>query len=77
LELIKKGILKKAEIKATIAPAITDAITNMEETLKSTYRAKYHLYPAQVLEIDIAKKVSSGKTREQAITELFEDKQKK
>jgi hypothetical protein len=52
-------------------------LLDMQEFLKSVYRIKRSLYPLQLLELDIKEKESTGKTREQAIQELYMEKVKK
>jgi hypothetical protein len=55
---------------------INKHLLDMQAFLRSFYKSKYPLYPLQVLELDIKEKETSGKTREQIIEELYEEKSK-
>ncbi len=54
-----------------------ERIGKMKEALEATYTSKMMVYPLEVLELDIKAKVTSGKTREQAIEELYKEKVEK
>jgi hypothetical protein len=68
--------LNKQEKQTTTLNDYTPAM-QLQKKLEETYRLKVPLYPLQVLELDIKEKIELGKTREQAITELYEENQKK
>jgi hypothetical protein len=72
------GLTNAKKQEEQITPLIDNQFTlALQKKLEANYRLKYHLYPLQMLEIDIKEKITSGKTREQAITELYEENEKK
>ena len=68
---------EEQEKQSTKENSSSNSYTEIEEALKAIYRSKQRLYPLQVLELDIKEKVSTGKTREQAIEELYKEKVEK
>jgi hypothetical protein len=48
-------------------------IEEMKKALENVYRSKTILYPLQVLELTLKEKEDSGKTRQQAIEELYSE----
>lgn len=67
-----KGEKTEIEMPKTISPEEAE-IEEKKRLLKEAYRSKLILYPIEVLNLEINKKIESGKTRKQAIDELFEE----